>query len=82
MTTVGYGDISPHSPEGKIIAVVIMLVGIGTAMLVIGAVAQRFVAGKVEEVEMAEDEILSEIRDIGTRLVKLEQALVTQRRCN
>jgi voltage-gated potassium channel len=80
MTTVGYGDITPHSPEGKAIAVVIMLVGIGTATLVIGAVAQRFLAGTVAEVEMAEDEIISEIRDIAGRLAKLEQALQTQRR--
>jgi voltage-gated potassium channel len=80
MTTVGYGDITPHTPEGKAIAVIVMLVGIGTATLVIGAVAQRFLAGEVEEIEMAEDEVLSEIRDIATRLVKLEQAIKTQRR--
>jgi len=80
MTTVGYGDITPHSAEGKVIAVIVMLVGIGTGTLVIGAVAQRFLAGTVEEVEMAEDEIISELRDIATRLGKLEQALQTRRR--
>jgi hypothetical protein len=55
-------------------------VGIGTLTLAVGAVAQRFFAEAVEEVEMAEDEIVSELRDITTRLGKLEQALQAQRR--
>jgi voltage-gated potassium channel len=80
MTTVGAGDITPHSTEGKVIAVVVMLVGIGTATLVIGAVARRFLAGEVEETEMAEHEVLSEISDIAARLAKLEQALQARRR--
>ena len=80
MTTVGAGEITPHSTEGKVIAVVVMLVGIGTATLVIGAVAQRFLGGEVEEVELAEDEIISELRDVAARLGKLEQALQTRLR--
>lgn len=80
MTTVGAGDITPHSTEGKVIAVVVMLVGIGTATLVIGAVAQRFLVGEVEEIEMAEHEVVSEISDIAARLAKLEQALQARRR--
>jgi outer membrane murein-binding lipoprotein Lpp len=57
-----------------------VLVGIGTATLVIGAVAQRFLAGEVEAAEMAEHEVLSEISDIAARLAKLEQALQARRR--
>jgi voltage-gated potassium channel len=30
MTTVGYGDITPKTPEGKVIAITVMLVGIGS----------------------------------------------------
>jgi voltage-gated potassium channel len=75
MTTVGYSNVAPISTEGKVIAVVVMLVGIGAATLVIGAVAQRFLVGAVEQVEVAEDDILTQVRDISARLSKLEQAL-------
>ena len=73
MTTVGYGDITPKSTEGKILAVIVMLVGIGTATLVIGAVAQRFLTPSVEHVESAEDDVLIELREIAARLGRLEQ---------
>jgi voltage-gated potassium channel len=75
MTTVGYGDITPKTTEGKIIAVLVMLVGIGTATLVIGAVAQRFLAPAVEHVETAEYDLLVQVREISVQLSKLERAL-------
>jgi voltage-gated potassium channel len=75
MTTVGYGDITPKTTEGKTIAVIVMLVGIGTATLLIGAVAQRFLAPTVEHVEIAEDDLLSQVQEISQRLGKLERAL-------
>ena len=75
MTTVGYGDISPKHAEGKAIAVVVMLVGIGTAALVIGAIAQRFLEGPVHDVEVVEDDILGQVRDISSRLASLEKLI-------
>jgi len=78
MTTVGYGDITPKTTEGKVIAVLVMLVGIGTATLVIGAVAQRFLAPSVEHVEIAEDDMLVQVREISVRLGQLERALREQ----
>ena len=47
MTTVG-DNISPTTTGGRIIAVIVMFVGIGTATLVIGAVASRFAHMKLE----------------------------------
>jgi voltage-gated potassium channel len=84
MTTVGYGDITPHTTAGKIVAVFVMLIGIGTATLLIGAVAQRFVKVTVQEAieeveEDAEQDVLLLVRDISERLGKLELALQRQR---
>ena len=59
MATVG--SLIPHTTAGKIIAVPVMLVGIGAATLVIGAVAQRFFAQTVEHVELAEDDLLMQV---------------------
>jgi hypothetical protein len=67
----GHGE----TTEGKIIAVIVMLVGIGTATLVIGAVAQRFLAPSVEHVEATEDDLLVQVREISAQLGKLERAL-------
>jgi voltage-gated potassium channel len=87
MTTVGYGDITPHTTEAKVVAVFVMMVGIGTATLVIGAVAQRFVRATVEDaIEAAEhdadQDVLLMVRDISERLAKLEGALQRQRRAS
>jgi voltage-gated potassium channel len=41
-TTVGYGDISPASTEGRLIAVVLMLVGIGAISILTATVASIF----------------------------------------
>ncbi len=79
MTTVGYGDITPKTSEGKIVAVAVMLIGIGTAALLIGAVAQQFVASTVgaelEELEVEEEDLLVQVRDIRTRLEQLQETL-------
>jgi voltage-gated potassium channel Kch len=53
-TTVGANDIYPHTDAGRILAITIMLFGIGFVALLTGAVAQRFLAphlGKLAEGE-------------------------------
>jgi voltage-gated potassium channel len=78
MTTVGYGDITPKT-TGKILAVVVMLIGIGTASLLIGAVAQQFTSRRVEPilaaVETEEEQLLVQVRDITARLQQVQDAL-------
>ncbi len=75
MTTVGYGDITPKTPTGKIIACTLMVVGIGFFALITGAIAQRFLATDVEEIETEEKEILEHIRALGERLATLEASV-------
>ncbi len=41
-TTVGYGDIAPRTHEGRLIAAILMLVGIGTIGMITGSIATYF----------------------------------------
>jgi voltage-gated potassium channel len=85
MTTVGYGDVSPHTDLGRILAIAIMLIGIGFIAVITGAVAERFLATEIEEVaeathevEATDVEVLAELREVRSRLDRLE-ARLTQR---
>jgi voltage-gated potassium channel len=76
MTTVGYGDITPKTPEGKVITITVMLVGIGFATLVIGAIAERFTNRPVHEFELTDEDLVEQVQDISARLQRLERALL------
>jgi voltage-gated potassium channel len=83
MTTVGYGDLYPHTTAGRLIAMTVMLVGIGFVAILTATIAERFVAlqvieeaGELEEaVAATEDDLLREIREIQERLQSLETSL-------
>ena len=83
MTTVGYGDFYPETTVGRMIAMGVMLVGIGFVAILTAALAERFLsqevraeAGEVEEeVAEAEAELLDELLAISHRLRSVEQRL-------
>ena len=49
MTTVGYGDFSPETPEGRVFAVLIMFAGITLVSLLTASISSIFVAQKIRE---------------------------------
>ncbi|MEE3302315.1 MAG: ion channel [Candidatus Neomarinimicrobiota bacterium] len=49
MTTVGYGDFSPETPEGRLFAVFIMFTGITLVSLLTASISSIFVAQKIRE---------------------------------
>ena len=49
MTTVGYGDFAPKTPEGRLLAIVIMFAGISLTALLTATVSSIFVAKRIRE---------------------------------
>jgi voltage-gated potassium channel len=82
VTTVGYGDIPPQTDLGRVVAILVMLVGIGFLSLLIGSVSERFLRTdleqEAEEVERNDEtqhaELMRELRAIRERLAELEAA--------
>lgn len=52
LTTVGYGDIAPHSPIGQLIAAILMIMGYGIIAVPTGIVSAEYVASKEDEVHL------------------------------
>jgi voltage-gated potassium channel len=82
-TTVGYGDVSPHTESGRVVAAVLMIVGTGFVALLTAAAAQRFLAQEIRSdvdsavanVELSEADILLELREVRERLDRLHLLL-------
>ncbi len=72
VTTVGYGDITPITPEGRLVAVALMLTGIGVIGVFTATVASLFFEDQqAKNPEM--DEVLA-------RLERIEQTLDSLRK--
>ena len=56
VTTVGYGDVTPHHVSGRIVASFVMLEGIAFIAIVTAAITSTFVARATEEHMAAESE--------------------------
>ena len=65
VTTVGYGDIAPATPVGRLLAVVLMLCGLGLLSTLAASISAYFVGSD-------SDKELLEIKD---RLARIEQLL-------
>ncbi|MDX1467785.1 MAG: ion channel [Acidimicrobiia bacterium] len=68
LTTVGYGDVFPITPAGRVAASLLMLLGIGFVAVITASVAAYFVED--EEAQLAD-----EIRMLGERLDRIERAI-------
>jgi voltage-gated potassium channel Kch len=83
VTTVGYGDVTPKEPVGRIIATFVMLQGIAFLAITTAAITSTFVAraSKERESARAADEDDTEVRieakleGIDQRLERLEKLL-------
>ncbi len=65
VTTVGYGDITPSSTSGRVIAVIVMLVGIAFTSLLTAQIAAYLTRQDQDELE----------KDIDADIARLEGKL-------
>jgi voltage-gated potassium channel len=80
MTTVGYGDELPTTVEAKVIAMLLMLVGIGYFAVITGSIAERFIErGQKEDVEalqaQAPDDLTARVHRLTLRSRELVEEL-------
>jgi len=63
LTTVGYGDITPITFAGKLLAIIIMLLGVGAMALPAGIMAARFTEELQSRREMMAGKVIDALKD-------------------
>ncbi|HWI65257.1 MAG TPA: ion transporter [Symbiobacteriaceae bacterium] len=72
LTTVGYGDIYPKTDAGRLVALVMIILGLGMMAALTANVAAAFVG---EEKKEEESELLRRLEEISARLAALEDSV-------
>jgi voltage-gated potassium channel len=76
VTTVGYGDLVPTSTAGRIVAALVMIVGIGFLTVITAAITSAFIESTRRRLQGTETDTLSTKLDhIGARLDAIEAGL-------
>jgi voltage-gated potassium channel Kch len=83
VTTVGYGDVTPHHVSGRIVASFVMLEGIAFLAIVTAAITSTFVARATEEHLSAEaedeesdyDKLAARLDELNGKLDRLTASL-------
>ena len=84
VTTVGYGDVTPKNPTGKVVGAFVMLEGIAFLAIVTAAITSTFVARAEAQRdadaqakdELADDRLDSQLEDLSGRMDRVEQLLL------
>ena len=77
-TTVGYGDHTPTTAPGRLLAALVMLFGIGFLAVITAAITSTFVARNAQRADGldAEPPTAEQVRGLDKRLELVEAALV------
>jgi len=70
VTTAGYGDLNPTDVEGRIIGIILMLVGIGFISVLTATVASELI-----KTDTSSDEVLATLRRLELDVAELKAQL-------
>ena len=71
ITTVGYGDITPLTTLGKLVAGTLMFVGLGLIATVTAIVSAKFIANYVDH--HTNDDVLEKLEELEAEIEKLKE---------
>jgi voltage-gated potassium channel len=72
ITTVGYGDVYPVTPEGRILAMILMVSGIGLFGILSGLAASFFVGSNQKNIVREESRILAKLEKLEEKIDRLK----------
>jgi voltage-gated potassium channel len=76
VTTVGYGDLVPTSETGRLVAALVMIVGIGFLTVITAAITSTFIEAARRRIEGDTTNVLyAKLDQIGARLDAIESGL-------
>ena len=75
VTTVGYGDEIPMSLAGRLVAALVMLLGIGFLTVITASITSTFVSRSRHEPSDAQTAMAEQLRQLDKRLERIEAAL-------
>ena len=75
VTTVGYGDTVPTSLTGRLVAVFVMLFGIGFLTVITASITSTFVSRSRHAPSDADNAMAEQLRQLDRRLERIEAAL-------
>jgi voltage-gated potassium channel len=76
VTTVGYGDVIPETVPGRIVAIALMLVGVGFLAVLTATIASHFV--KTDRADEA-SAVLDSLRRVEAEIADLKNQLAANR---
>ena len=71
ITTVGYGDITPLTTEGRIVAGILMFLGLGLIATITAVISAKFIQNFVDH--HTNDDVLDKLEELESEIEKLEE---------
>ena len=76
VTTVGYGDVTPRQADGRFIAAVVMLAGIGFLAVITASVTASLVeSSRRRFAAQSETDVTRRLEEVSERLARIEAAV-------